>query len=64
MQCLDLQSDSKSRLSVAVQSSFDEKPAGEIDESNRQFKDLIEENESLRQGLHEILESIENRDST
>ncbi len=53
----------KNTLSVAVQSSFDEGFAGEIQESDERFRDIIEENEGLRKGMHEILDSIRNRDS-
>lgn len=53
----------KKNLSVAVQSSLNEKFVNMDQEYDSSFQDIIDENECLRKGMHEILDSIRNRDS-
>lgn len=53
----------KKSSSVAIQSSIDELFLEDSDEENKEnVKALINENESLRKGMHEILDSIRNQD--
>lgn len=50
-------------LSVAVQSSLDEEFLNVNTTLEDRLTDIVDENESLRKGMHEILDSIRNRDS-
>lgn len=62
VKCISLDSESDNKDQNHLQSEISKKDVYIGSELEDNVKELIEENESLRKGMHEILDSVHNQD--